>query len=122
MPTAAAFGGAANHYTTSAASTNATSVKASAAGTIYDISVINTTATLYYLRLYDSAAAPTCSSATGFVETIPIPASATGAGVVRTFPVGRAYANGIGFCITAGGSSTDNTSAATGVYVSIGYK
>jgi hypothetical protein len=36
--------------------------------------------------------------------------------------VPQAYGTGIGFCITGGGSSTDNTNAATGVYVTIGYK
>ena len=34
--------------------------------------------TLYYLRLYDLQLAPTCSSATGFIRSIPIPASAIG--------------------------------------------
>lgn len=111
----------ATSYTTSAASTNATSVK-SAAGNILLISAINTTATLYYLRMYNLIAAPTCSSATGFIETIPIPASSTGAGLVRQQSNGQAYTTGIAFCLTGGGSSTDNTNAATGVYVTLLYK
>ena len=106
----------------SAASTNSTNVK-NAAGTICDIHVINTTSTTYFLRLYNLAAAPTCSSATGAVDSIPIPnAAAAGAGVSLTFPMGTAYGTGIGFCLTGGGSDTDNTNAATGVYVSIDYK
>ena len=121
FPMANSYGGADTCYLTSAASNNSTNCKASA-GTIYDISVVNTTATLYYLRLYNAGSAPTCSSATNFVESIPIPASTTGAGIVRTFPTGRNYSAGIGFCLTAGGSSTDNSNAATGVYTSIGYK
>lgn len=121
VPTAAAIGGAENFAHQSGASNNSTNIKTSA-GTIYDISIVNTTATLYYVKLYNLASAPTCSSATGFIESIPVPASTTGAGIVRTFPVGRAYSTGIGFCITAGGTSTDNTSAATGVFLSIGYK
>jgi hypothetical protein len=113
--------GTATCYLTSAATTNSTNCKASA-GNVYSISAVNTTATLYYLRMYNLSSAPTCSSATGFIETIPVPASATGAGVVRVFAVPQAYSTGVGFCLTGGGSSTDNTSAATGVYLSIGYK
>lgn len=108
-------------YITSAASTNATNCKASA-GNLYSIQAVNTTATLYYLRLYNLAASPTCSSATGFVRTIPIPASATGAGVVIPQDVGEAFGTGLGFCLTGGGSSTDNTNAATGVYLTLLYK
>lgn len=113
-------GGATPCYITSAASTNATSCKGSA-GTLYTVSAVNTTATLYYLRLYNTAAAPTCSSATGFIESIPVPAATTGAGYVRDVSVGDAYGTGIGFCLTGGGSSTDNTNAATGVYLSLHY-
>lgn len=109
------------YYLTSAASTNSTNVKASA-GNIYLIRAINTTATLYYLRMYNASSAPTCSSATNFIETIPIPASTTGAGVVSPIVVGQGYTTGISFCLTGGGSSTDNTNAATGVYLTILYK
>lgn len=106
----------------SAASTNATSVKASA-GTLCGGIVINTTATLYYLRLYNLATAPTCSSATGFVATIPIPASTTGSGTLLQFgPFGAAFSTGIAYCLTGGGSSTDNTNAATGVYLAYAAK
>jgi hypothetical protein len=108
-------------YLQSAASTNATNCKASA-GNFYGVRAVNTTATLYYLRLYNASGTPTCSSATGFIESIPIPASATGAGIaaITTVPVG--YSTGIAFCFTGGGSSTDNTNAATGVYLTIYYK
>jgi hypothetical protein len=109
------------HYATSTASTNATNIK-NAAGTVSTISVVNTTATLYYLRMYNLASAPTCSSATGFVNTIPIPASTSGAGIVIPITLPHAYTTGIGYCLTGGGSSTDNTNAATGVYINIWYK
>lgn len=119
---AATTGGCTPSGLTTAASTNATSVKASA-GTFCGGIAINTTATVYYLRLYNLAAAPTCSSATGFVTTIPIPASATGAGTLLSFGTyGAAFTTGIAYCVTGGGSSTDNTNAATGVYLSYAYK
>lgn len=109
-------------YLTSAASTNSTSVKGSA-GNVYGISVVNTTSTLYYLRMYNSSSAPTCSSATGFVESIPAPHNTgNGGGISRSWNVPQGYTTGIGFCITGGGSSTDNTSAATGLYLTIIYK
>lgn len=108
-----------------AASTNSTSIKASAAGNLCDITPINTTTTIYYLKLYDSAAAPTCSSATGLKHVYPIPptAAAGGAGgIVRSLALGESYASGIGFCVTGGGGDTDNTNAATGVYIEASYK
>jgi hypothetical protein len=114
-------GGATPSFLAAAATTNATNVKASA-GTVYHISVSNVNATVYYLRMYNLATAPTCSSATGFVETIPIPAATTGGGREIDVTVGQAYGTGIGFCITGGASSTDNTSAATGVFVTVTYK
>jgi hypothetical protein len=116
-------GGATPAHYLSAASNNATNVKATA-GTIYGLSLINTTATLYYLRLYDVAtSAPTCSSATGVVQNIPIPANTAGAGVVLNFDgVGMLFANGIGFCLTGAFADNDNTNAATGVAVNLIYK
>jgi hypothetical protein len=106
----------------SAASTNATSIKGSA-GTLCHLTVISTSATLAYLRLYDSASAPTCSSATGAKHSYPVPASNTGAGVaIPLGPFGEAYANGIGFCLTGGGADTDNTSAPIGVFVNASFK
>ena len=108
-------------YITTAASTNATLVVATP-GNVYQYSLINTTATIYYLRMYNLAAAPTCSSATGFVETIPIPASTSGAGIQRMQELGQSFTTGIAFCVTGGGSSTDNTNAATGLYIAILYR
>lgn len=119
---AATTGGDSTCYITSAASTNATNCKASA-GTVHAIHVTNTTTTNYFLRMYDASGAPTCSSATGFVETVPaLGAPANGGVNGRAVAVGELYSSGIGFCLTGGGSSTDNTNAATGVYVSIKYK
>src|ERR1019366_9837565 len=99
----------------SAASDNTTNCKASA-GNVYGFRFVNTTATLYYLRMYNTSSSPTCSSATGFVETIPIPASSSGAGIVAIEPMGEGYSTGISFCLTGGSSSSDDTSAATGVF------
>lgn len=118
----ATIGGSTKYGYQSAASTNSTLV-ASGARTFHHVTLINTTGSLYYLRMYDAGSAPTCSSATNFAYTIPIPASTTGAGAQIQFGAyGQAYTNGLAFCITGGGSSTDNTSAATGVFVIMSYK
>jgi hypothetical protein len=106
------------YYLTSAASTNATSVKASA-GTLHMVHLTNTTATTYYLRLYNLAAAPTCSSATGFIKSIPVMGTSANG---YTLNVGETFGTGIAFCFTGGGSSTDNTNAATGVYIGLSYR
>lgn len=120
--TATTAAGTSTCYVTSAASTNSTNCKASA-GNLYEIHVTNTTTTNYFLRVYNASSAPTCSSATGFVETVPALGAAANGGVngrINTPP--QAYTTGIGFCLTGGGSSTDNTNAATGVYVTLLYK
>jgi len=119
MPTAGL-----THFDAADASTNSTAVLA-AAGTVYHYSLSNTTTTVYYLRMYNSASAPTCSSATGFVESIPIPpASAAGqvGGRERIMNIGQAFTTGISYCITASSGSTANDAAAAGVFVTILYK
>lgn len=106
----------------SAATTNATNCKASS-GNLYGYEVVNTTSTLYYLRLYNLGSAPTCSSATGFIRSIPIPhATGTGAGIIRSNDIPVGYTTGIGFCLTLNGASTDNNAAAIGVYINLLYK
>jgi len=101
-----------------AASTNATNIKASA-GTLCHLTAINTTVTIYYLRMYNLASAPTCSSATGAVHTYPVLPSG---GINIPLPVGETYSTGIGFCVTGGGADTDNTNAATGVWIEASYR
>jgi hypothetical protein len=105
------------YYLTSAASTNSSLVK-NAPGSLYYIHVTNTTSTTYYLRLYNLASAPTCSSATGFIESIPVFGTSVNG---RTLKLGVTFGTGIGFCLTGGGSSTDNTNAAVGVYIALGW-
>jgi hypothetical protein len=105
-----------------AASTNSTSIKGSV-GTLCVITAINTTATIVYLKVYDSASAPTCSSATNIKHVFPIPSGTSGNGfVLPVGPYGEAYANGIGYCVTGGGGDTDNTNAVTGIFVEASYK
>lgn len=112
------------HFDAADASTNSTNVL-NAAGTVYHYSLSNTTTTIYYLRMYNRASAPTCSSATGFVESIPIPpagAAGQAGGRERIMNIGQAFPTGISYCITASSGSTANDAAAAGVFVTILYK
>jgi hypothetical protein len=109
---------------TSGASTNATLCKAASAKW-YGLWMVNSTTTIYYLRLYNLATTPTCSSATGFVISIPIPpggsAGQAGGIVVDLTVPSSTFTAGLGFCFTGGSGSTDNTNAATGVFGSVRY-
>lgn len=126
LPKATATGGTSGCAIVSAASTNATSC-ATAAGGFYGFDITNTTTTLYYLRLYNTAGAPTCSSATGFIRSIALVPAAAAGGVGGNYlslsiPNTGSFTTGIGYCITAGSSSTDNTNAAVGLLGEIRYK
>lgn len=121
-PQAQTTGGCTPSVYRSLATNNATNIKASA-GTLCKLVALNSTSTIYYVRLYNLSAAPTCSSGTGEVASYPIPANTSGAGIaVPIGPFGEAYSTGLGFCLTGGGAANDNTSAATGVTLSYSFK
>lgn len=109
-PRASTTGGATPYKLISGATTNATSVKASA-GQLYSIVAIGTTANIRYLKFYNKASAPTVGTDVP-VLTIPIPGNTQGAGVAIHFTVGTTFSTGIAFAITAG--VADNDSAAVG--------
>jgi hypothetical protein len=101
------------------ASTNATIIKASA-GVVYSAQLGSIGSVPAYVRFYDTATGPTCSSATGLVKALIIPAAATaanGGGSNVSVPVGVTFATGIGICVTGGFGSTDVTNAAAGAYI-----
>jgi hypothetical protein len=117
-------GGCTPYHLLSAANTNPTLVS-TGAHTLCSIAVINTTGTIYYLKLYNQVAAPsTCATdAANVVLNFPIPASASGAGV--TVPLGSfgvAFGTGLAFCLTGAQADNDATSAATGVNINLSYK
>jgi hypothetical protein len=112
-------GGCTPAKTLSAATQNATSIKGSA-GTLCKFVAINTTATVYYLKTYDKATAPTCASDT-VLGTYPIPPS-NGGVAIPLGPFGEAYTLGIGFCLTGALADADASSAATGVTLAYSYK
>jgi hypothetical protein len=88
----------------SAASTNATSVKATA-GQVYNVQAFNTGATAAFLKLYNLAVAPTVGTSVP-VNVWMIPA---GAGVVIELTNGLALATGIAISVQGGITDTDTT-------------
>lgn len=100
------------------ANTNSNVMK-NAPATICDLSIVNTSTTLGYLKLYDQATAPTCSSATNLKHVYPIPLgpSNIGAGIGRSLTFGEQYNVGIGYCVTGGGGDTDNTAGPAGIFI-----
>lgn len=124
QPTPVTSGGLTPCYLQATASTNATNCKASA-GQMYGYKVTNTGSGPQFVRFYNLASAPTCSSATGFVEGFAVPGTAgsTGAGITQSMDMGVAYGTGIGFCLTGAIGPTDTTNAvASTTQITIYYK
>ncbi len=110
------------HYF-SAATTNSTLVMAGHR-VLSGFVATNTTATVYYLKFYDKATAPTCNTDVPvFTIAIPNQPAGTTAGQISAWPyAGIAFVNGLGFCITGAAADADNTAAATGITLSLGVK
>lgn len=85
---------------------------------VYKIDAFNTNAATAYLKLYNSAAAPTCNTAT-VLRTYPLVQNIQ---VDLDFPQGLAFPLGIGMCITAAIADNDNTAATTGIAVNFAYR
>lgn len=107
----------------SAATDNSTLIKAGV-HIVTSITAVNTTTTMYYLKFYDKATAPTCGSDTvQLTYPVPFGASNSGGGIVVPLPPpGIGFNNGLGICLVAGIADNDDTSAATGLAISIGYQ
>ena len=110
------------HFKSSANSTNATSVKASA-GTVFNMIIHNThggggSGSSITIRFYDKATAPTVGT------DVPIIIIHVGSGTSKevNFTSGITFTNGIAYALTAGDSLLDATAVdADGVQVYIGY-
>jgi hypothetical protein len=98
------------HTLTSAATTNATNVKATA-GHVYELTVDNFTASIKWFKLYNKATAPTVGTDVP-VLTIPVPANSY---VTLNFgTTGKRFATGIGIAITGAQAVADTTAVAAG--------
>ena len=95
----------------SGASTNATSVKASA-GVLYGLYVINNNATatnFRYLKFYNKASAPTVGTDT---VVIPYGLPGTGGGQQTIPPTGIPFTTGIAYATTTGAADSDTGAVA----------
>jgi hypothetical protein len=91
----------------SAASTNATNLKASA-GQIYEIDLFNVAAYDVFVKFYNKASAPTVGSDTP-VWTLPLK---SGTGYCREFLAGRPFTTGVSYAITKLQADSDTTAVA----------
>lgn len=107
-----ATGAATINHVVSAASTNAANIKATA-GRVVGWSFVNTTASWQYVKLHNSATAPTAGA--GVVMTIGIPPNGA-----NNMPVGAGsigFSAGIGRTIVTGSADTDATATTAGAVV-----
>lgn len=102
-------GGATNSKVLSAATTNATSVKASA-GTIHGFVLSNTSAAFKFFKVYAKASAPVVGTDTP-IATWGIPPNGS---VVFNSDVGMAVGTGIAYAITGASPDADATAVAVG--------
>ncbi len=98
-----------------AATTNATSAKASA-GDLFHVEAMNTTASVKFLKIYNKASAPTVGTDTP-VLTIALPPS--NAAFSRSFPTPLYFSTGIAFALTGAAADADATALAAADVVGI---
>ncbi|MDR3561245.1 MAG: hypothetical protein P4N59_07395 [Negativicutes bacterium] len=106
------------HALTSAATTNATSVKASA-GTLYTLTWDNVSASARYLKLYNKASAPTVGTD---IPILTIPLAVTSGNSVIFGALGKRFSTGIAYAITGAIAVADTTAIAAGdVHITMDY-
>ena len=98
-----------------AATTNSTLV-VGAASTLWEFSVFNPTAATVYLKFYNKATAPTVGTDAPIL-TIAVPTNETRS--LGFNPLGKRFATGMGFAVTAGPTKADTVVVAAGVQLSL---
>lgn len=106
-----ATGAASGAHVVSAATTNATVAKASA-GRLLGWQLLNTTASIQYVKLHNQATTPTAG--TGVVRTIGIPANGKSE---MNIEGGVAFTTGIAYTIVTGSADADATATTAGAVV-----
>lgn len=103
-----ATGAASIHHFVAAATTNAANIKA-AAGRVVGWHLVNTTASWRYVKLHNTAGAPTAGA--GVVATIGIPPNGVAS---SSHPAGIGFATGIARTCVTGAADADATATAVG--------
>lgn len=99
------------------ASTNGANIK-NAAGTLYEVTVSNVTATPIFVKFYNKATAPTVGTD---VPILTIPAAANSVVAVPLGPVGKRFSTGIAIAATGVITAADATNAVALVQISASY-
>lgn len=97
----------------SAASTNATLVKAGLTSLVGVLSIMNASAATKYVRLYDKATLPTVGTDAPIV-VIAVPATSSKELVITDNGDGVFFPLGLGLAITGGAARLDSTAVAAG--------
>jgi hypothetical protein len=105
----ATTGGLSKFHLVSAATTNATNVKASA-GQVYSITAFNLNASARYLKFHNTAGTPTAGASV--TDTYLIPGNTAGAGLVLNIDKGIAFSTGIGITLVTGIADADSAAVA----------
>lgn len=114
---AAGFGATTKHHAISAATTNATVVKASA-GSINALTISNGNAAARYFKLYDKASAPVVGTDTPVMTVLVPPVSTL---VLDLGAYGLRNATGIAYALTTGIAVADTGAVGTDLSVFINY-
>lgn len=110
-------GGYDKFYLVSAATTNATNIKASA-GQVYGWYVFNANAAARKIMFHNTSGTPTAGASTYFPLVIP-----AGSGANVSFPAGIPFSSGIAITTTTGTADSDATAVAAGdLIITIFYK
>lgn len=106
---------ATSRIVSAAASTNATSAKASA-GDVISITATNTTASLKYLKIYNKASAPTVGTDT---PVLTIPLQPSNVPTMINIPGGLYCSTGIAYALTGAAADADTTALTAGDVVGV---
>lgn len=106
------------YHLITAANTNPTSVKASP-GTLMGVICFNPTATIGWLKLHDTAAAPVAGT-TAVKQAYLIPASTAGNGFVVDIPI--EFSAGIAFTFTSAAADADTSAGPAGAAINLIYR
>ena len=106
-----------NYNLVTAATTNAAVVKATA-GSLYELSVANLTASTIYVKFYNKATAPTVGTDVPLV-TIPVAANVTFMQPLGV--IGKRFSAGIGIAVTGAAAAADATAVTAGAQVNATY-
>lgn len=100
------------------ANTTNTGFAKASAGTLYNLSIFNSSASTIYVKLYNQTTAPTLASA---IPTLIIPVTAGQMLNYELGAVGERYATGIAYAVTGAAANTDTTPITAGSNLNITY-